>query len=154
MTAQTVASIAQDVCVLISSILLKLISDQEGLPIDSTGKDFAYRLIYQTNSQSPMHLSMPSLKCTSQISLGRSNQTHCLVEEQNGNSHTPKQQDPIRDALRQETQFSRIEGMGNEGVGPQCFWHEVVAFVTKAKQIKLEEQVTLQLGWGFSLNFT
>ena len=31
--------------------------------------------------------------------------------------HPPKQQDPIQDALRQETEFSRIEGIGNEGLG-------------------------------------
>ena len=31
-----------------------------------------------------------SLKCASQISLGRSSQTHHLVKEQNGNSCTPK----------------------------------------------------------------
>ena len=54
-----------------------------------------------------------SLMHASQISLGRSSQARRLIEEQNSNSRTPEWQDPIRDALQQETKFSRVEGVGN-----------------------------------------
>src|ERR1700722_12231434 len=49
----------------------------------------------------------------SKICLGCSSPTHHLAKEQNGILCTLKWQNPIQDALWQETKFGKIEGMGS-----------------------------------------